>query len=433
MSQSVKEYVQTCHTCQTVKYSTQKAHGLLMPIPPPERRWFTVTCDFITGLPMSKKGHDAILVFTDKLSKMAHYAPTTSSATAQDWANLYQHWIVRLHGMPKHLITDRGTQFTSTFITSLTHLCGTKQGMSTAYHPQTDGQTERLNSMLEDYLRSYTGDTQEEWDEHLWCAEFAYNNSFHSTIGTTPFFMNYGFDPRSPQDALMDPLPPRKHFKVASTAQVFADKMDDLVRHAHTLAKQAMERMVASCDKRRQDLRFKVGDQVLLATKHLRIPGEGLGRSTRRKLLPRFIGPFPILKEISRVTYKLHLPANMKCFHTFHVCVLRPYHYREGMAQPPPPTIFAGFPEWEVDAVMEAKEVDVKSGKSGRTRKETWYRVRWTGYGPSFDTWEPKSHMKNAKKAIADFEARVAKEGAAAANAPAQDTPAVLEARDMAS
>jgi hypothetical protein len=293
--------------------------------------------------------------------------------------------------------------------------------MSTAYHPQTDGQTERLNSLLEDYLRSYTGDTQDEWDEHLWCAEFAYNNSFHSTIGTTPFFMNYGFDPRAPQDALMDPLPPKKHFRVASTAQVFADKMDDLVRHAHTLAQKAMDRMTAACDQKRQDLRLQIGDQVLLATKNLRIPGEGLGRSTRRKLLPRYIGPFPVLKVISRVAYKLHLPSNMKCFDTFHISMLRPYHYREGAPQPPPPTIFAGFPEWEVQAVLASKEMDVKCGKTGRVKKDTWYLVRWTGYGPSFDTWEPKSHMKNAKQAIADFETRAAKEKAGIA--PATNPP----------
>ncbi len=161
--------------------------------------------------------------------------------------------------------------------------------------------------------------------------------------------------------------------------------------------------------------------------KNLRLPGEGLGRSTRRKLLPRFIGPFPVMKEISRVTYKLHLPSNMKCFDTFHVSMLRPYHYREGAPQPPPPTIFAGFPEWEVQAVLESKEVEVKSGQSGRKRKETWYLVRWTGYGPSFDTWEPKSHMKNAKGAIAEFEARVAREKAGTVQALPTPHPEALE------
>ena len=112
--------------------------------------------------------------------------------------------------------------------------------------------------------------------------------------------------------------------------------------------------------------------------------------------------------------------------------MLRPYHYREGTAQPPPPTVFAGFPEWEVEAVIEAKEVEVKSGRSGRKRKETWYRVRWTGYGPSFDTWEPKSHMKNTKQAIAEFEARVAEEKAGTAQAPDAPHPEALEAANTA-
>jgi transposase InsO family protein len=161
-----------------------------------------VSMDFITQLPRTKSGHDAIFVIVDKLTKMCHFVATTSSATAEQTAQLYFNHVWKLHGVPRVIISDRDPLFTSLFTQALCKSLGTKQGLSTAYHPQTDGQTERVNRVLEDMLRMYVHRSQTDWDEKLTCAEFAVNNSDHESTGTTPFFLNYGHHPYLPVSLL---------------------------------------------------------------------------------------------------------------------------------------------------------------------------------------------------------------------------------------
>ena len=159
--------------------------------------------DFITGLPESKPpgsesdhGFNAILVIVDRLTKMAHYIPTREDTNSEQVARLYFDNIFRLHGLPDSIISDRGTQFTSVFSRTLCKLVGITQNLSTSFHPQTDGQTERINAILELYLRGYINYQQDNWCELLTMAEFAYNNTVSATTGITPFFALYGQHPR---------------------------------------------------------------------------------------------------------------------------------------------------------------------------------------------------------------------------------------------
>ena len=194
----VLHYVDTCTICQQMKYSRKRTPGLLQPLPIPESPWTELSMDFITQLPMTKGGHDAIIVFVDRLTKMVRIAATVTEVSAEGAANLLVLNVFRHHGIPLSIVSDRDGRFTSKFYRHLAERWGIKLNMSTAYHPQTDGQTEVMNRILEDYLRSYTRFAQDEWDELIAMAEFSMNNSINSSTQETPFYLNYGRHPRSP-------------------------------------------------------------------------------------------------------------------------------------------------------------------------------------------------------------------------------------------
>ncbi|GLI64705.1 hypothetical protein VaNZ11_007997, partial [Volvox africanus] len=175
-----------------------KGHGLLQPLPVPDAPWESVSMDFVVALPKTEGGYDAVFVMVDRLTKMVHLAPCTSSCTAEQTARLFFDNVVRLHGIPKNVISDRGGQFTSKFWEALCKLVGMGVNLSTAYHPQTDGQTERTNRTLGDMLRNYAGRTPLVWDTYLTAAEFALNNAVNRSTGKSPFFLNYGFHPALP-------------------------------------------------------------------------------------------------------------------------------------------------------------------------------------------------------------------------------------------
>ena len=195
MEDDVREFVRTCPTCCTTKSSNKKPIGLLQPLPIPSRNWLVVSMDLIVGLPPTPRGFNAIVTLVDKLSKMMHCVPTRNDINAVELARIYFDNVIRLHGIQEAIISDRGTHFTSIFWKSLFKLLGTKIKLSTAYHPQTDVQTERANRTIEEMLRAYVNDRQTNWDEILSAAEFAYNDSVNASTGKTPFFMNYGSNP----------------------------------------------------------------------------------------------------------------------------------------------------------------------------------------------------------------------------------------------
>ncbi|KAJ9511639.1 hypothetical protein QJQ45_017944 [Haematococcus lacustris] len=315
MAASVHNYVRTCTHCQRNKSNTAKPIGLLHPLPIPQHRWEHVSMDLITQLPSTAAGHDAIVVFVDKLTKMIHAVPTTTTVTAPILARIFFDHVFRLHGLPKVIVSDRDPRFTAAFWKELFHLTGTHLNMSTANHPQTDGQTERANRTLEDMLRNFVSPHHDDWDTHLTAAEFAYNSSVHAATSFTPFHLNSGQQPHTPLSLAV----PASHVAPADkeSAQAFLQRMTaDITAATHHLHN-AQERATKYANAKRQDHSFKVGDQVYLADSfftHTQIAQSAADHATR-KFSPRQHGPFRVLEVVTPVALRLEFPPVWKSMH----------------------------------------------------------------------------------------------------------------------
>ena len=398
MHAEIRHYVATCLACQSNKPSTQLPMGLLQPLAVPDRPWQTVTLDLITQLPRSQAGHDAIVVFVDKLTKMVHYAATTTTVSAPQLAELFMQCVVRQHGVPESIVSDRDPRFTSHFWRALWAQLGTKLAMSTAFHPQTDGQTERANRTLEESLRAYVDYSQRDWDTHLLAAEIAFNNSVHASTGFTPFYLNSGQHFRLPMDAAVQAAQQAAN---PTSAQRIEQLARDLQRAKDNLLL-AQQRQAKYADRSRRAATFQVGEQVLLSTEHLALASAG----QTPKLLAKYIGPFRVVRVVSDVSYELALPPSLRIHPTFHISKLRRYQdgsaafpHRPSLQRPPPDVMPDGEEEWEVERV-----VDVRTRRFGRSsRKE--YLVLWKGYPDHEKSWEPAANLANARDKVREFEA----------------------------
>ena len=405
MHAETREYVSTCVACQRNKAVTQQPAGLLQPLPIPERPWQVVTLDLITQLPRTRAGHDAIVVFVDKLTKWATYVATRTDVDAPGLARIFFDHVVRLHGVPEGLVSDRDTRFTSLFWRALWQQLGTSLLMSTAFHPQTDGQTERQNRTLEETLRAYVGYHQDDWDERLTAAELAYNTSLHASTGASPFFLNYGQHAHLPIDAALQG--DRASNNPAAEERI--KQLSESVEQAKAHLRQAQERQRHYADEKRRELTFAVGDSVLLSTEHLRLKNP----DRSKKLLGKFIGPFKVARVVSSVAYELALPASMPIHPVFHVSKLRAlkqcqreYPGRESAeSERPEPELVneAGEQEWEVERIVNKR---MRRGRGRSVRVE--YLVLWRGYPEWEATWEPASHLTNARRAVDEYEAAAA-------------------------
>ena len=379
LRREVRSYITACEACQRNKTSTQKPPGLLQPLPIPEAPWDSVSMDFVTGLPLTDRKHDAILVVVDRLTKMTHVIPTTTTVDAVGTARLFVDNVWKLHGIPLTVISDRGSVFVGTFFTELLKIIGTQHKRSSAFHPQTDGQTERVNKVLEDMLRHYVMelDEQRNWDLHLSAAEFAINNSYHESIGTTPFRLNCGRDPRLP-------LSLSGSSRVPSAAS-FADRIEKGLVSARKHLQAAQQRQKHYADQKRRELSFDTGAQVLLSTTNLRLR-KAFDTALTDKLLPRWVGPFTILEKLGQVAYRLKLPGGWRVHPVFHVSLLKPYQ-TDGRVQPPIPLLVDEEVYYLIDRIL-----DHRSTKQGRKRI-TEYLIKWQGYGPEHNTWEPQANI----------------------------------------
>jgi hypothetical protein len=403
----VKRYVSTCLACQANKPSTQLPMGPLQPLPIPERPWEVVTMDLITQLPRTQDGHDAIVVFVDKLTKLTHYCACTTNIDAPGLATLFLQEVVRHHGLPLAIVSDRDPRFTSIFWRALWSQLGTRLAMSTAYHPQTDGQTERQNRTLEEMLRSYVSARQDDWDRHLLAAEIAYNNSEQASTGTTPFYLNSGQHPRFALEAALHP-------HAISNNPAAADRVSQMhtqLSHAKEALMRAQARQARYADERRREVTLKVGDRVWLSTEHLQLKDPS---SQSKKLLSKFIGPYPILRAVGPVAYELQLPNELRVHPVFHVSKLKAL--REGgsdefpgrseveSAWSRPAAEFIaddGTEEYEVESILSKR-----TRRIGRNGRIVEYLVKWRGY-PSYEaTWEPVRHLDHAQTEVEAFEAR---------------------------
>ncbi|CAI7857213.1 unnamed protein product [Closterium sp. NIES-54] len=386
MAADVQQFVTSCDTCQRMKSSKQKKKtGLLQPLPVPEQPWQVVSLDFITGLPSTSRGHDSILVVIDKFSKMGHFIPTNATATAEATARLFFDRIITIHGIPATLISDRDPKFTSKFWKELMGLLGTKLAMSSAYHPQTDGQTERLNQVVEQLLRTACKDDVSQWDTQLPTLQFAYNNASHAATGKTPFFLCYGREPLTPQQPTTPAHVQAAHDFVTTMQQLW-EKTQRRLTTMQTSQKQY-------ADRQRRDHLVAVGDQVLLDTRNLNLS------HLPSKLRPRFCGPFLVEAQVTPVTFRLRLPDTWKLHNAFHVQLLKPYkdpnqQFQGRRLPPPPPVVVQDEPEYEVERVLTHRR---------RVGKTLEFLLRWKGYDPTEDSWVAEADMGNARRALKDY------------------------------
>ena len=283
-----KRYMEGCNTYQRNKNHTEQLAGKLMPNSIPKKPWVHISADFITKLLLAQ-GYDSILVVVDQLTKMVYFIPTTEKTSAEGLARLFRDNVWKLHGLPESIILDRGPQFAAGLMRELNQMLGIESKISTAFHPQTDGQTERVNQKLEQYLRMFIDHQQEQWPDWLGTAEFVYNNKVHLSTKISPFKANYGQDPRMGFEV-------RKKGKYEGVEK-FVVKMKEIQEEAKAALGKAQEEMKKYVDRKRAKVNeYKVGDLVMLSTKDLKY--QMTGRRTE-KLTERFVGPYKIKKIIS--------------------------------------------------------------------------------------------------------------------------------------
>ncbi|KAK1628482.1 hypothetical protein QYE76_002797 [Lolium multiflorum] len=314
MKREIAQYVAECHTFQREKAEHQSPVGKLQPLPIPEWKWEEIGMDFITGLPMTNKKKDMIWVIVDRLTKSAHFLAANQQDKGEKLIDLYIKEIVSKHGVPKKIVSDRGSVFTSAFWKQLHEALGSKLDYSTAYHPQTGGQTERTNQILEDMLRACALDFGGSWEEHLPLAEFSYNNSYQSSIKMAPFEALYGRKCRSP--ICWYEAGASKEFNPDYVKE--KQQIIDIIRDR---LKIAQSRQKSYADQKRRTWEPQVGDMVYLKVS----PMKGLQRfGVKGKLSPRYIGPFKILSQNRGLAFELDLPGRLAQVHNvFHVSQLR--------------------------------------------------------------------------------------------------------------
>ena len=272
--------------------------------------------DFVTGLPRTSAGYDSIWVVVDRMTKSAHFLPLKTTFSIARYARVYIERIVSLHGIPVSIVSDRGPQFTSRFWRKLHEDLGTRLDFSTAFHPQTDGQSERTIQTLEDMLRMCVMDFGGQWDWHLPLVEFAYNNSYHASIGMAPYKALYGRKCRSP--VCWEEVGERK-LAGPELVQITSEKIPIIRDQLRT----AFSRQKSYADPKRKHVEFSVGEYVFLKVSPMR----GVMRFGKKgKLAPRYVGPFEIVDRVGDVAYRLELPPNFANVHpVFHISMLRKY------------------------------------------------------------------------------------------------------------
>jgi len=301
ITKEVGRYMDGCDACQRYKNQSKAPAGKLMPNAIPEKPWSYISADFITKLPLAQR-YNAILVVCDCFSKMAHFIATMEKTSAEGLAKLFRDHIWKLHRLPESIISDRGVQFAAEMMKELNNLLGIQTKLSTAYHPQTDGQTKRINQELEQYLRVFIDHRQEQWPDWLGTAEFVYNNKVYAATKTSPFKANYSQDPKMGFEGRR-----KGKYKVA---EKFVERIRKIQEEVKAVLGKAQEEMKKFANrKRREEEEYRVGDLVLLSMKDLKWQMKG---RRLEKLTERFIGPYKVKGIILSNTIELELPKSIK-------------------------------------------------------------------------------------------------------------------------
>ncbi|KAL9427049.1 hypothetical protein AB3S75_033771 [Citrus x aurantiifolia] len=372
MRSTIRKFVAACDICQRHKVEQLAPAGLLQPLPIPQQVWEDIYMDFIDGLPISN-GKSTILVIVDRLSKFAHFVPLSHPYTAIGVARIFFDNIFKLHGVPRTIVCDRYSTFTSLFWSELFKMNGTSYNYSSAYYPQTDGQSEVVNRAVEMYLRCFTSSRPTEWSKWLAWAEYCYNTKLHSAIKTTPFEVVYG---RPPPSLLS---------YISGMTQVDAIERQLMTRDQviKELLKEAQARMKVY-DKNHRERQFEAGEWVYLRLQPYRQTSISIRKNL--KLSPRYFGPFKVLKKIGAVAYRLELPKDSRIHLVFHVSLLKKKIGDNVVVQKELPTVDND------DDSLHPKPQAILDRRVRKQKKEVL--IHWQGLSPAEATWEVLDIMK---------------------------------------
>lgn len=377
ISRDVRLFVEGCQACQRLKFKRTHPHAPLHPNEVPSKPFEVISMDFVGPLPECE-GFNIVLNDNCHFTKRVVCIPCRNTTNEEQLARLFKDHVYSEHGLPRKIISDRGSTFVSKFSQALMELLGITGNPSTVYHPQTNGQTERYNAEMETYLRFFVNYMQDDWVRWLKDAQFSYNNSAHSSHGFTPFYATQGFHPYSG-------LNPRATTNVPA-AQTFIDEVKRVhneIRAALRLSKDTMKRFY---DRHQGEARqYEIGDHVWV---------EGTNLTSDRpfgKFGERRYGPFKILEKIGASAYKLELPRNWHRVHpVFNEVLLSPHHGpafdNQLEVPPPPPEIINDEEQFPVEAIIKSRLV------GGRARKLQYY-IKWQGYPDSSNSWEPAEQI----------------------------------------
>ena len=394
LAKSVKSFVKSCDTCQRCKGDSPRPNPL-QALPLPKRPWEDLSMDFITGLPSTANGNNAILTFVDRLTKYAHFVPTSTAITAAGTADLYIRNVYRLHGLSQTIVCDRDPRFTAEFFREVLKRLKIDLKLSTSQHPETDGQTERTHRTIGQILRSVVNHRQNNWEDVLPLCEFAYNDMTHGSTQSSPFFLNYGQNPRSAEDLCLG----TSEFPINADAKDWLQQKQQSLNIAKDCLQEAMVRQASNADRTRLERTFLENQEVLVHRDHIGV--RGIENQPCAKLRHRWIGPFKILQVLSPATVKLELPSSIRVNPVFNVSVLKHYqapaleelgetlldeHEASAVEEPPPPPPLPiidndGHERFIVEKVLQHKF----------HRKKTLFLVKWLGYDEP--TWEPREFL----------------------------------------
>jgi Chromo (CHRromatin Organisation MOdifier) domain len=373
----IKNFIEGCTKCQQMKVNTHPTAPPLSLIRTTVSRPFElVTTDFITDLP-ENDGNNFIMVMVDHgLTKGVIFIPCNKTINALGVANLYLQHVYMRFSLSEKIISNRDPRFTSHLYQELGKLLGVKLVMSTTYHPQTDGETKRVNQELEVYLCMLCSNNPETWKQFLHTTEFTYNQKTHSSIKNSPFYLMMGYHPWAIPTAYE-----KTNFPAAE------QRIAQLLRAKEALATHELARQLMASWINKKFEPFKTGDKVWLESKNLKI-----GYPTR-KLSPKQEGPFIVQEVLSKLSYRLKLVPQWRIHLVFHTALLTPFKENETHGAnflTPPPDLIEGQEEYEVEVIITHK-------KHGRGYQ---YLIKWIGYPTSENTWEPEANLKNAKELL---------------------------------
>ena len=408
-------FVRSCPICQRVKHATTALPGLASPLQIPSQPFESLSMDFVTGLPKSQEGFNALLVIVDRLTKMSRLIPCSDTVTADDVADLFVRHVFRAGGVPRSIVSDRDPRFTSDFWASFARRLGIQRLLSTASHPQTDGQTERMNQTWEAATRAAIANARLDDSSFDWLAllphvEFSLNARVSASTGVAPFVALYGFMPRSAADLTLDTPPTITSPSISVTtdsAAHFAARMKFTHRIVADAFAQSQFVSATRSDSSHSAIHFAVGDLVMLhaadSFRSNRLDSSVIEPSLPSKLLDRWLGPFTISEVRGPRTYRLSgIPSHFKWHNVMDVSRLRRYIVsdarlfptRRSTRDPPAPVVREGHTEYEVERILDHRKV----------RRKDEFLVLWKGRPLHEASWQPLDDLRNCRKSIHQFD-----------------------------